>query len=81
MRRIAILDYGIGNVRSISNALKMVGAEPSLTNDPEKIIGSDGVILPGVGAFAKGMENLNHYNLLEPIHTFIKSGKPFLGIC
>lgn len=81
MKTVVILDYGIGNVRSIYNAMKKVNANPVLTNKPELIRDADAVILPGVGAFAKGMENLKLHHLIEPIHEFTHSGKPFMGIC
>ncbi|KYG82843.1 imidazole glycerol phosphate synthase subunit HisH [Roseivirga echinicomitans] len=81
MIKVAVLDYGIGNVRSITNALNSIGAEPILTSDSELILSADALILPGVGAFAKGMQNLKDRNLVGLIHQFVNSGKPFLGIC
>jgi len=81
MRKIAILNYGIGNVKSIYNALAQINARPILTNRVEEIREADGVILPGVGAFASGMENLAKYELEGPISDYVQTGKPFLGIC
>jgi glutamine amidotransferase len=78
---ISVLDYGLGNVKSISNALMKIGANPRLSSNYEQIMASDGLILPGVGAFNKGMENLKSQNLIPVILDFINSGKPFLGIC
>lgn len=78
---IALLDYGIGNVKSISNALENIGASAVLTSDRTQVMDADAVILPGVGAFAQGMQNLNRYELLPVIHDFVKTGKPFMGIC
>jgi glutamine amidotransferase len=78
---IAIIDYGLGNVKSISNAIGKVGGNFLLTKKHEDIVGADGVILPGVGAFRKGMDNLNKYNLTAAINEFINTKKPFLGIC
>jgi glutamine amidotransferase len=79
--KVAILDYGIGNVKSICNALTHVGIDNELTNIKEKILPSDAVILPGVGAFAHGINNLNEYNLVSIIQEFVASGKLFIGIC
>ena len=78
---IAIIDYKMGNLFSVQHACKKVGINPLITSDEKEILGSDGVILPGVGAFTKAMQHLNELNLIKPIKNFIKSGKPFLGIC
>jgi glutamine amidotransferase len=78
---IAILDYGIGNIRSISNALEALGETPLLTRDPKEILGAKGVIFPGVGAFSKGMANLHEFDLVPVIHDYVATGKSFLGIC
>lgn len=79
--KIAIIDYEIGNVKSIINAFIKIGMEPILTNDKETILNSDGLILPGVGAFAYGMANLHKYGLQEIIYDFVNTQKPFMGIC
>lgn len=81
MKRVAILDYGIGNVRSIANAIEKVNAKPLITDVSKTIMDADAVILPGVGAFGAGMKNLDTHELYDPIKSFIKTGKPFLGIC
>jgi glutamine amidotransferase len=81
MKTIAILNYGIGNIRSVSNALTALGAAPDITRDPARIAGADGVILPGVGAFPAGMELLQSHGLVPEIHKYVAGGKPFLGIC
>lgn len=81
MKTIAILDYGIGNIRSVSNALTALGAAPEVTNDPARIAAADGVILPGVGAFPAGMDLLRQHDLLPQIQAYVKTGRPFLGIC
>lgn len=78
---IAIIDYGLGNVRSIANALEKVGAQPELTRNRASILAADGVVLPGVGAFSQGMENLHRYDLCDTIHRLNATGKSFLGIC
>ncbi|HWR25826.1 MAG TPA: imidazole glycerol phosphate synthase subunit HisH [Methanosarcina sp.] len=79
MKRIVILDYGLGNLRSVEKGLEHVGANPKISADPEEILAADGVILPGVGAFVDAMK------YLAPIKKIIKeyalSGKPMLGIC
>ena len=79
--KIVIIDYDVGNVRSMLNAFKKVGVNPILSNNEEEILSADGVILPGVGAFAHGMENLKKYNLVEIIKKYTDTNKPFMGIC
>jgi imidazole glycerol-phosphate synthase subunit HisH len=79
--KIAVIDYDIGNVRSILSAFENQGAHVVLTRNKEKILESDGVILPGVGAFSHGMESLNKYSLVEVIKEYIETNKPFMGIC
>lgn len=79
---IVILNYGMGNVGSIANMLKVIGAESVITSDISTIREADKLILPGVGAFDKGMKSLREYNLIEEIyaHAVVKK-KPLLGIC
>lgn len=81
MSGIAIVDYGIGNIKSISNAFEKVGAEIVLTRDKGTILGAQGVVLPGVGAFSHGMEKLNEYGLNIVLKEYSDTGKPLLGIC
>ncbi len=78
---IAVLDYGIGNLRSAQKALERVGADAVLTSDPAEVAGAAGVVLPGVGAFGRCIEALRDSNLEEPALAAIDTGKPFLGIC
>ena len=78
---IAILDYGLGNLGSISNMLKVIGEKSKITNDVEFIRKSDGIILPGVGAFDAGMSKLNESGLTDVIKEEAGKGKPILGIC
>ena len=78
---IAILDYGLGNLGSISNMLKVIGEKSKITNDIEIIREADGLILPGVGAFDAGMSKLNESGLTEVIKEEADKGKPILGIC
>ncbi len=78
---IAIIDYGMGNLRSVSKAFEAVGHQAIVTRDTASIQNASHVVLPGVGAFGDCMTNLRQYGLIEPIKAAIQSGKPFLGIC
>ena len=78
---IAILNYGLGNLGSISNMLKVIGEKSKITNEKDIIQNADGIILPGVGAYDAGMSKLNEYGLTELIRSEAKKGKPILGIC
>jgi glutamine amidotransferase len=78
---VAIIDYGMGNLRSVYNALDLLGYEPTIVSDPDKLKSFDHVILPGVGSFRLCMENLRKDGFDESLMTFIKSGKPLMGIC
>jgi len=78
---IAIIDYGMGNLRSVRNAFEAVGHRAVVTRDPQVIAGAGHVVLPGVGAFGDCMANLLRYDLADPIVRAVQSGKPFLGIC
>ncbi|MDH5527263.1 MAG: imidazole glycerol phosphate synthase subunit HisH [Nitrospirota bacterium] len=79
--RIAIIDYGRGNLRSVQKGFGKVGYEARVTRDPDVIADATHVVLPGVGAFADCMANLEDFGLIGPIHSTVESGKPFLGIC
>jgi glutamine amidotransferase len=79
--RIAILDYGMGNLRSVEKALERVGAVPVITSDHEQAIAADGLVLPGVGAFAKAMELVSELELDRLIGERVEAGVPVLGIC
>jgi glutamine amidotransferase len=78
---IAIVDYGVGNIRSVERALVHVGAEPKLTADPAELERADGVVLPGVGAFAPALEKLSEGGLGRWIVELARKGKPLLGVC
>jgi glutamine amidotransferase len=78
---IAIVDYGMGNLRSVHKGFERVGFPAVVTQDPGSIRKASGLVVPGVGAFKKAMENLTELGLVEPIKEFIASGRPFLGIC
>lgn len=78
---IAIVDYGAGNLRSVQNTLKHVGAETKTVNKPNELDGADKIVLPGVGAFGAGMAALRDSGFVEPIIQAAKAGVPLLGIC
>jgi len=78
---VAIIDYGLGNLFSINNACKLVGLNTIITSDINKISKADALILPGVGAFGDAINSLNENNLTQTIYEFVRTGKPFLGIC
>lgn len=79
--RIAIIDYGMGNLHSVEKAFAKVGAQAIITADHEEILCADKVVLPGVGAFGDCMANLHKLELVPIIKTVLNSGRPFLGIC
>ncbi len=79
--KITIIDYGMGNLYSVQNALKAIGAEPIVTSDAEVIAHAEKILLPGVGAFGDCMANLEKSGLIPVIRESLSSGKPFLGIC
>jgi glutamine amidotransferase len=81
MTRIAILDYGMGNLRSVEKALERIGAEAEITSDRARAQTADGVILPGVGAFPRAMERVRELGLDQLIAGRIEAGAPVLGIC
>ena len=78
---IAIVDYGMGNLRSVQKAIEKVGSSAEITRSPQRIADAGAVILPGVGAFKDCMDNLEKFALITPVLKAIASGKPFLGIC
>lgn len=79
--RIAVIDYGAGNLVSIDQALTTVGAEVTLVRDSEALRGADAVIVPGVGAAGPAMARLDSRGLSEPIRAWLAADRPFLGIC
>jgi glutamine amidotransferase len=78
---IAIIDYGMGNLRSVQKGFERIGAEATVTRDSDVIAGAAGVVLPGVGAFGACMENLRGYGLVDVVRRVVERGTPFLGIC
>ncbi|MEK7440582.1 MAG: imidazole glycerol phosphate synthase subunit HisH [Chloroflexota bacterium] len=81
MTHISLIDYGIGNLRSVQKALEHVGAQVTLTDDPKIILSAEKVVLPGVGAFGDGMKGLRARNLVEVVKEVVARGTPLLGIC
>lgn len=80
MKEILILDYGLGNLFSVQQACREVGMNVSISSNPQNLDKADGIILPGVGAFGKAMEELTHRKLIEPLKEFSRH-KPLLGVC
>ena len=78
---IAIVDYGVGNLRSVERALLHVGATPRLTHDLDELAGANGLVLPGVGAFAPALKKLEQGNLGRWIVELARKGRPLLGVC
>ncbi len=78
---IAIIDYGMGNLRSVQKGFEKLGFAAVVTADPKRLLEADKVVLPGVGAFADCMRNLEQGGFVEPILRVIREGRPFLGIC
>jgi len=78
---ITIVDYGMGNLRSVSKALEHLGAKVRISSRPGEIEDAEKIILPGVGAFGDAAEGLRSQSLLAPLRSHITSGRPFLGIC
>jgi len=81
MSVIAIVDYDMGNLHSVSKGLEKAGATPKITDSPRELSQADAVVLPGVGAFDPAVQHLRSRGLEKPIRQAIASGKPFLGIC
>jgi imidazole glycerol-phosphate synthase subunit HisH len=80
-KKIAIIDYQLGNLFSVQQACLHLGHEAFITSNPHDIVNADYAILPGVGAFADAMSNMQRLDIINPIKDYIASGKPFMGIC
>ena len=78
---IAIIDYGMGNLRSVQKGFEKMGYTAEITRDPHRIETAPGVVLPGVGAFAACMDGLRECGLVDTVHRVVAQGTPFLGIC
>ena len=81
MKSISVIDYGLGNLFSVQKAFESCGATVKIISTPEEIKESDRIVLPGVGAFATGINTLLQLNLVDSIKEYISTDKPFLGIC
>lgn len=81
MRKVHVVDYGLGNLFSVARALERVGAEPHITSSYKELSAADRVVLPGVGAFRNGMEGLNSAGLDDSVREFALTERPLLGIC
>lgn len=80
-KRVIVLDYGAGNLRSVVRAVEHVGFQADVSEDPRALDEADAVIMPGVGAAADTMRNLDEHHFVEPLREYIASGRPFLGVC
>lgn len=79
--KVVIIDYQLGNLFSVKQACDYLGHDAVISTKPEDVLAADFAILPGVGAFADAMKNLDETGLTDAIHQFIKAGKPFMGVC
>jgi glutamine amidotransferase len=79
--KIVIIDYGMGNLRNVQKSFEKIGFEATLTRNKKEIRKASAIVLPGVGAFKDCMDNLEKYELVEPLLQSIEKGKPYLGIC
>ncbi len=80
-QQIVVVDYGMGNLRSVTKALERVGAEVRLSARPQDVEGAEKLVVPGVGAFAAAMAELHQRDLVEPLRRYLEEDRPFLGIC
>lgn len=80
-KTITLIDYQMGNLRSVAKAFEHIGATVQITNNPKDLLKADRVVLPGVGAFGVCMQHLNDFALIDAIKNHIQKNKPFLGIC
>jgi glutamine amidotransferase len=79
--KIVVIDYGAGNLRSVVNTLRAVGADPAVAETGDGLAGADKIVLPGVGAFGEGMAELHRRGFVEPLHAAHSKDLPILGIC
>ncbi len=78
---VSVVDYGLGNIFSVINALQQIGAHPKLIRSPEEVLNAHCIILPGVGSYEEGMRHLKERNLAQALVSYAQSGRPLLGIC
>lgn len=81
MRKVSVIDYGMGNILSVERSLEYCGAQVEIVNKHKEIIQADLLVLPGVGAFKNAMKELENLEIIESIQSFLKKGNPFMGIC
>jgi len=79
--KVALVDYGAGNLHSVANCLRAMDVEPELVSEPSGLEGATHLILPGVGSFGDCMAQLGRRGLIEPIRDWVKAGRPYFGIC
>jgi len=80
-KRVIVLDYGAGNLRSVARAIEHAGFAPDIAADPRALDDADAVVMPGVGAAADTMRNLGEHGFVEPLRQYIAADRPFLGVC
>ena len=80
-REVVVVDYGMGNLRSVARALERADAEVRITSDPQTLGQADALVLPGVGAADAAMRSLEAHRLVGPIREYVATGRPFLGVC
>ena len=81
MSQVTIIDYGMGNLRSVQKGFENLGFSARVSDDPQVVAQAQRLVLPGVGAFKDCMDNLRAGGFIEPIHRHVEAGRPFLGIC
>lgn len=81
MQNVLVVDYGMGNLKSVQRAFEKVGANVNISNSPDELMDADKVILPGVGSFGRGMKKLEELKLDSALKNFAQTGKPLMGIC
>jgi len=81
MKKVVVVDYGLGNLKSVQRGLEKVGANVELSSDPKVASKADRIVLPGVGAFENGMQGLRNSGIVQALNEFIQSGNPILGLC
>ncbi len=79
--KVALVDYGYGNIRSVARALTKAGVSPVISGDPRELVDADAAVVPGVGAADSAMKSLERLGLVSALHRFIETGRPLLGVC
>ena len=81
MSQVVVIDYGMGNLKSVHRGLKKVGADVLISSDPKEIATAERLLLPGVGSFEGGMNGLADAGVIPAINDFVNTGRPLMGIC